>query len=102
MTFIHQAVAETARLAIRQAAETTATLSSAATGLSPSPSSAVDSSPTAITLTSLAPSPTESSTLANGNPGNGGNGGNGNSSNNSSSLLFFVALGFGVVFTNLW
>jgi len=40
------------------------------------------------TTTGSAPSPTMS-----GNPNNGGT---------SSPLLFFVALGFGVVFTNLW
>ncbi|TID17554.1 hypothetical protein E2P81_ATG08126 [Venturia nashicola] len=44
------------------------------------------------TTTTPSPSPTPT--------GNGsGGGGNGNS---SSPLLFFVALGFGVVFTNLW
>ncbi|KAI4087507.1 MAG: hypothetical protein LQ344_006736 [Seirophora lacunosa] len=32
----------------------------------------------------------------------GGGGGGGNSGPTSSPLLFFVALGFGVVFTNLW
>jgi hypothetical protein len=34
--------------------------------------------------------------------GGGGGGGNNNGGSNSSPLLFFVALGFGVVFTNLW
>ncbi|KAE9975420.1 hypothetical protein BLS_002601 [Venturia inaequalis] len=47
-----------------------------------------------MTTTTATPSP---SPTPNGN-GNG-NGGGGNS---SSPLLFFVALGFGVVFTNLW
>ncbi|QDS67740.1 hypothetical protein FKW77_006032 [Venturia effusa] len=42
------------------------------------------------TTASASPSPT---------PTGNGNGGSGNS---SSPLLFFVALGFGVVFTNLW
>ncbi|KAJ8110411.1 hypothetical protein OPT61_g6742 [Boeremia exigua] len=36
------------------------------------------------------------------NPGNGGGGGGGGGGPTSSPLLFFVALGFGVVFTNLW
>ncbi|KAF2436374.1 hypothetical protein EJ08DRAFT_655376 [Tothia fuscella] len=44
------------------------------------------------TSTSPTPSPT----------GNNGNGGGGGGNNSSSPLLFFVALGFGVVFTNLW
>jgi len=47
----------------------------------------------ATSTSSVGSSPTASPT---GNPGN--NGGNGP----SSPLLFFVALGFGVVFTNLW
>ncbi|KIW21326.1 hypothetical protein PV08_01906 [Exophiala spinifera] len=46
----------------------------------------------ATTTTSPISSPTASPT---GSPGSGGNG-------PSSPLLFFVALGFGVVFTNLW
>ncbi len=33
---------------------------------------------------------------------NNGGGGGGNAGPTSSPLLFFVALGFGVVFTNLW
>lgn len=32
----------------------------------------------------------------------GGGGGGGGGGNSQSPLLFFVALGFGVVFTNLW
>lgn len=34
--------------------------------------------------------------------GNGGQGQNSGGGSGSSPLLFFVALGFGVVFTNLW
>lgn len=34
--------------------------------------------------------------------GGGGGGGGGGNGATSSPLLFFVALGFGVVFTNLW
>ncbi|EME44022.1 hypothetical protein DOTSEDRAFT_44308 [Dothistroma septosporum NZE10] len=48
----------------------------------------------ATTTTSTAPSATST-----GNQGGGGGGGGGPT---SSPLLFFVALGFGVVFTNLW
>ncbi|PLB48582.1 hypothetical protein P170DRAFT_457028 [Aspergillus steynii IBT 23096] len=44
-----------------------------------------------------------SSTTSSPNPTNSDHGGNDNgSSPTSSPLLFFVALGFGVVFTNLW
>jgi hypothetical protein len=35
-------------------------------------------------------------------PTDGSNSNNNNSGPTSSPLLFFVALGFGVVFTNLW
>ncbi|KAH8836955.1 hypothetical protein MCOR27_001534 [Pyricularia oryzae] len=64
---------------------------------SPSPTSTPSS-------TSRNPSPTDSGNPGQGPPGNGSPGGNnnGNGSNGSSPLLFFVALGFGVVFTNLW
>ncbi|KAL8646569.1 MAG: hypothetical protein Q9226_006803 [Calogaya cf. arnoldii] len=44
------------------------------------------------------PTPTPEAGQSNGNGGGGG----GNSGPTSSPLLFFVALGFGVVFTNLW
>ncbi|KAI4225968.1 MAG: hypothetical protein L6R36_003540 [Xanthoria steineri] len=45
------------------------------------------------------PTPTPDARPANDN---GGGGGGGNNGPTSSPLLFFVALGFGVVFTNLW
>lgn len=48
--------------------------------------------------TTATPSPTNGQ----GNGGGGGGGGGGNGGPTSSPLLFFVALGFGVVFTNLW
>ncbi|KAL8800220.1 MAG: hypothetical protein Q9200_007320 [Gallowayella weberi] len=54
------------------------------------------SSPTS-SLSSATPSPT-----AGNGGGGGGGGGGGNAGPTSSPLLFFVALGFGVVFTNLW
>jgi hypothetical protein len=47
-----------------------------------------------VTASGASPSPTQQQ---NGNNGGGGGGGP-----TSSPLLFFVALGFGVVFTNLW
>ncbi|TLD27123.1 hypothetical protein PspLS_04439 [Pyricularia sp. CBS 133598] len=80
-------VTEGIRLIVRQATASD----------SPSPSSTPSS-------TSSNPSPTDSGNPGQGPPGNGSPGGNqnGNGSNGSSPLLFFVALGFGVVFTNLW
>lgn len=46
-----------------------------------------------VTASGATPSPTQQQ-----NPSGGG----GNGGPTSSPLLFFVALGFGVVFTNLW
>ncbi|CAN8101380.1 unnamed protein product [Discula destructiva] len=72
---------------IRQASTTPASTSA------PSASS---SATAASSASSSAPAQTSQASSGNGN-GNG-NGGGGS----SSPLLFFVALGFGVVFTNLW
>jgi hypothetical protein len=47
-----------------------------------------------LTLTTTGPAPTDQP--PNSAPGNP------NNQPNNSPLLFFVALGFGVVFTNLW
>lgn len=70
------------------------------------------STPSALTLTmdssSSSPSPTERVSVSTTSPAppppptpsSGGGGGGGGPTN--SPLLFFVALGFGVVFTNLW
>jgi hypothetical protein len=46
-------------------------------------------------------SATQTSSASAGATGASGNGGGGSNATNSP-LLFFVALGFGVVFTNLW
>ncbi|KAL2142720.1 hypothetical protein VTI28DRAFT_808 [Corynascus sepedonium] len=110
MPFLSPAVAEAARVVVRQATETA--LTSALSPSSATISSAMSPTVSSRVSTSISATPTPSSTLANGgansgggNSGNGGGGGNddeGGGGNNSSSLLFFVALGFGVVFTNLW
>lgn len=83
-------VARAIEYQIRQVADTTLSPSDATTSFSsasgtPTPSTASTVSP---------PSPDPSS----GNTNNQDNSGGGT----SSPLLFFVALGFGVVFTNLW
>ncbi|KAI1392836.1 uncharacterized protein F4822DRAFT_142842 [Hypoxylon trugodes] len=94
MVAINQALADSAYFVARaieyqaRQAATTA-LSSTASG-APSPTS---STPLPST-TSPPPSPEPSSNNDSNN--------NNNSSSGSSPLLFFVALGFGVVFTNLW
>lgn len=82
---------------IRQA--TTSAISSATSSPDPTLASSTD------VPTSTSPFPGPTSTPA--DTGNGNNNGNGNGNGNgsgqgSSPLLFFVALGFGVVFTNLW
>jgi uncharacterized membrane protein YgcG len=113
MPFLNPAVMEAARVVVRQATTSAVTMVISST-LTPTPASetSITSSllTTTVNLTQSGPSPTDTSTLANGNPNSGGgnnSGGNNNNNNNggggnSSSLLFFVALGFGVVFTNLW
>lgn len=81
---------------IRQA--TTSAISSATS----SPDPTLASSSDLPSLTTPFDSPT-STTADTGNNGNGnGNGNGGGGGQGSSPLLFFVALGFGVVFTNLW
>lgn len=59
-------------------------------------SSAVESASSAIAT----PTPSPSRTAGSPSPAPTDNGQQQN--NNSNPLLFFVALGFGVVFTNLW
>ncbi|RCI13378.1 hypothetical protein L249_0305 [Ophiocordyceps polyrhachis-furcata BCC 54312] len=78
MSVLHQALGEAARLVARA----TDSLSDAASTTSPDVQSPQTARPTGGNQSS-----------DNANNGNGGG---------SSPLLFFVALGFGVVFTNLW
>lgn len=80
---------------IRQA--TTSAISSATS----SPDPTLASSSDVPSLTSPISGPTSTSADNGNNNGNGNGNGNG-SGQGSSPLLFFVALGFGVVFTNLW
>ncbi|KAG5974684.1 hypothetical protein E4U58_002721 [Claviceps cyperi] len=78
MGAIHQMLGEAALLLVRQATDMpTETQSSGASSTSSPP----------LTAT---------------NKNDGGNNNNNNNQGSSSPLLFFVALGFGVVFTNLW
>ncbi|KAH8899206.1 hypothetical protein GQ53DRAFT_758450 [Thozetella sp. PMI_491] len=89
MTLINPALVEGARMLARQAGSSAI---SSLISTTTSPSASISASSTSTTSTS---DPAATSTN-NPNTNNGGN------SNNSSPLLFFVALGFGVVFTNLW
>lgn len=103
MALLNPAVVEVLRVVARQTSELTSTASTllSETLTTPTPTGTV--SPTIITTANVY-STTE--TAVNGSPQSPGAGGNSNGSNgggsNSSPLLFFVALGFGVVFTNLW
>ncbi|KAK4194867.1 putative E3 ubiquitin-protein ligase RNF167 precursor [Triangularia verruculosa] len=105
MTFIDPAlVLQGARIVARQATEVAVSTALSST-FNPSPTPDLSSSSieptqalgTQLTLTTSDP-PTstagEASSSSQNTPPAGGN--------NSSPLLFFVALGFGVVFTNLW
>ncbi|KAF3014187.1 hypothetical protein E8E14_005032 [Neopestalotiopsis sp. 37M] len=92
-----------ARAVARQAADTTSSAVTSAISSAISSATSAASTTAASSITSSAASPTDSSTDAadatsTSNPNSGGGGGTGT----SSPLLFFVALGFGVVFTNLW
>lgn len=72
------------------------TVSSIASEATPSPTTT--SAPLSNTPTSATASSTPTTDTGNTGGNSGGSGGGGG----SSPLLFFVALGFGVVFTNLW
>ncbi|KAH8682252.1 hypothetical protein BX600DRAFT_505859 [Xylariales sp. PMI_506] len=95
------AVARAVEVHARQAT-TTAVSSVVSSALSSATSVLSDATITSASSTTtgdptFSPSPTST---ANNNNNNGGN--SQSSSGTSSPLLFFVALGFGVVFTNLW
>ncbi|KAL1873010.1 hypothetical protein Daus18300_004151 [Diaporthe australafricana] len=74
---------------------------SAVSSATSAPDPTLASSSAAPSLTSAFSDPAATPTDAGGNNNGNGNG-NGGSGQGSSPLLFFVALGFGVVFTNLW
>ncbi|KAI0380229.1 hypothetical protein F5Y04DRAFT_101911 [Hypomontagnella monticulosa] len=93
MAGINQALADGANLVVRaieyqvrQAATT------------PSPTSSIISSSGTPTPSSASPPPSPDPSTGSTNNGDQNSGG----SQTNSPLLFFVALGFGVVFTNLW
>ncbi|KAI1451968.1 hypothetical protein F4805DRAFT_471219 [Annulohypoxylon moriforme] len=98
MVALNQVVADGAHLVARavehQIRQATSTVLSSSNSATPSPTSSVSS----ISSTT---SPTASPDPSAGNSNNDNNNNSGQSST-SSPLLFFVALGFGVVFTNLW
>ncbi|OHE92717.1 hypothetical protein CORC01_11998 [Colletotrichum orchidophilum] len=90
MPAIDQVFVEVSHLVLRQASQSLSVTSSA--------SLSADPTPTSNDATSIIPTTTDNPTPT----GNGGGGGGGGGGSTSSPLLFFVALGFGVVFTNLW
>ncbi|KAB5578402.1 hypothetical protein GE09DRAFT_549220 [Coniochaeta sp. 2T2.1] len=103
MAILKQALVEGARMVVRQAIS-----SGTETGFPSSTSTPFSSStPSGTPTSSFGPSATTSlpPTGTTTDPSNGAPGSQPTpppSGNNSSPLLFFVALGFGVVFTNLW
>ncbi|KAF9875888.1 ring-8 protein [Colletotrichum karsti] len=101
MAVVNQVLVEVARLVVRQASSTDpATSFAPSTSFSPS----TTSSASVVSTDTASASPTTSTDPQTTNPGGngGGGGGGGGGGSTSSPLLFFVALGFGVVFTNLW
>ncbi|OIW26121.1 hypothetical protein CONLIGDRAFT_518981 [Coniochaeta ligniaria NRRL 30616] len=103
MALLNQALVEGARMVVRQAVTTgtNTLLSSSTSSVVPASSSAFSGTPASSfgsPTASASPSPTDP------NPSNGSPTPTppANQTQNSSPLLFFVALGFGVVFTNLW
>ncbi|KAM7191793.1 hypothetical protein V8F20_009156 [Naviculisporaceae sp. PSN 640] len=105
MGYINPEVVEGVRAVVRQAVEsaTSSVLTGLPTTTSPTTAPAITSATALPPLTSPAPTvvtdtpPSTTTAVNSGNQGSGNGGGTG-----SSPLLFFVALGFGVVFTNLW
>ncbi|KAI0392342.1 hypothetical protein F5Y17DRAFT_362608 [Xylariaceae sp. FL0594] len=92
-----QFVARVVEYQVRQAASTAlSTALSTADQATPAPTTTSAMSSIMSTASSTSPPPTSSNPLLPNNDKN--NSGSGS----SSPLLFFVALGFGVVFTNLW
>ncbi|GKT91661.1 RING-8 protein [Colletotrichum tofieldiae] len=95
MAVIDQVLVEVSRFVVRQVSESASSQPSSLAPSTAAPTSTLSEPPSATATTIDNPSPT-------GNSGNNGGGGGGGGGNSSSPLLFFVALGFGVVFTNLW
>ncbi|KAG5926606.1 hypothetical protein E4U42_003115 [Claviceps africana] len=89
MGALHQMMGEAALLIARQAADT------------PTQPQPLGASPTS-SLQPTSRNDSNNNNSNNNNNNNNNNNGNNNNQGSSSPLLFFVALGFGVVFTNLW
>ncbi|KAI0126479.1 hypothetical protein BJ170DRAFT_407310 [Xylariales sp. AK1849] len=105
--FVHTAYAVTraAEVQLRQASSAivSSTISSVLSSATTTPSGTDTGSLTSITgTTSSTPFPTLNSDPAPTSTGAGNPSSGTTNSGTSSPLLFFVALGFGVVFTNLW
>ncbi|KXH34693.1 hypothetical protein CSAL01_08624 [Colletotrichum salicis] len=95
MPAIDQVLVEVSHLVVRQVLSSASGSATSFASSSTDPTSTLNDATSAIPTTTDNPTPT-------GNSGNGGGGGGGGGGSTSSPLLFFVALGFGVVFTNLW
>ncbi|TDZ60583.1 E3 ubiquitin-protein ligase RNF13 [Colletotrichum trifolii] len=100
MPVLNDILVEVGRIAVRQvSADPT---SSFAPSASPTTTPTFFSTPSSATPTSTFAADATETAEPPANTGSGGGGGGGGGNSTSSPLLFFVALGFGVVFTNLW
>ncbi|KAI1338819.1 hypothetical protein F5Y15DRAFT_98689 [Xylariaceae sp. FL0016] len=95
-----QMVARAVQYQIRQAATSAITSATTSGTLSPSPTSTNTGS--ILTSDTTSPQGMPPSSTPTPDNSNDNNNNNNNNTGTSSPLLFFVALGFGVVFTNLW
>ncbi|KAI0473642.1 hypothetical protein GGR56DRAFT_541675 [Xylariaceae sp. FL0804] len=93
--FVARAVEYQIRQAVTSSAESSTTSAASTTSPFSSPSPAGTVTPSSIGTVPSPTTPAPSATTTSSGKSGGGGG-------TSSPLLFFVALGFGVVFTNLW
>lgn len=103
MAFDNLGLAGLANIAVRTLQhEIRQATSSAISSATSSPDPTLASSTGLPSSTTPFEGPTSTAPPDNGNTNTNGNGNGNGSGQGSSPLLFFVALGFGVVFTNLW
>lgn len=101
MAILNQVLAEGARIIVRQTLSNTVTPTTSSVLLPSTLMSTAGPLTASPTPTLSSGSPTDTN-VSNGSPTGTPGGNQPQGGQNSSPLLFFVALGFGVVFTNLW
>lgn len=102
MAFDNLDLAGLANIAVRTLQHEIRQATSAISSATSSPDPTLASSSDLPSLTTPFEGPTSTAPTDTGNNNGNGNGNGNGSGQGSSPLLFFVALGFGVVFTNLW